>query len=43
MAFEDCLAHVLETVLSRDLPDEALGQALADEAERMSGDGDDRH
>lgn len=36
MAFEDCLVHVLETVLARDLPDEVLGQALADEAEMLS-------
>lgn len=36
MAYEDCLAVVLENVLSRDLPDEVVGQALADEAELMS-------
>ena len=43
MAFEDCLAHVLETVLSRDLPDDVLGHMLADEAEMLSGDLDERH
>ena len=36
MAYEDCLAHVLDDVLARDLPDELLGQALADEAELHS-------
>jgi hypothetical protein len=41
MAYEDCLVHVLEIVLARDLPDEALGQALADEAELLSGDGNE--
>ena len=35
MAYEDCLAHVLDDVLARD-PDELLGQALADEAELHS-------
>ncbi len=39
MAYEDCLVHVLENVLSRDLSDEALGQALAQEAELLSGEG----
>lgn len=39
MAFEDCLAHVLQDVLARDLPDEAYGQALADQAELLSGEG----
>ena len=38
MAYEDCLAHVLETVLARDLPDEAVGQALANEAELLCGE-----
>lgn len=38
MDFENCLVHVLETVLSRDLPDESLGQALASEAEMLSGE-----
>lgn len=41
MAYEDCLAHVLQDVLGRDLSEEALGQALADEAELLSGDGHD--
>ena len=41
MAYEDCLAHVLDDVLARDLPDELLGQALADEAElRARGSND---
>jgi len=39
MAYEDCLVHVLDSVLALDLPDEALGQALADEAELLSGEG----
>jgi hypothetical protein len=38
MEYEDCLAHVLDRVLGRDLPDEAYGQALADEAELLSGE-----
>ena len=38
MAYEDCLAYVLNSVLARDLPDEAVGQALADEAELLSGE-----
>lgn len=41
MAFEDCLARLLDSVLSRDLPDELVGQALADEAELLSGSGDE--
>ena len=41
MAYEDCLAHVLQDVLARDLPDEAYGQALASEAELLSGGGGD--
>lgn len=41
MAYEDCLVHVLEDVLSRDLPDEVVGQALADEAEHRSGGGNE--
>ncbi|MBC5768688.1 hypothetical protein [Ramlibacter albus] len=36
MAYEDCLTHVLDSVLGLDLPDEVLGQALADEAEMLS-------
>ncbi len=38
MAYEDCLVHVLETVLARDLPDEAVGQALANEAGLLCGE-----
>jgi hypothetical protein len=38
MAYEDSIAHAIDTVLSRDLPDEVVGQALADEAELMSGE-----
>lgn len=38
MAYEDCLAHVLDAVLARDLPDEAVGQALANEAEMLCGE-----
>ena len=41
MAYEECLAHVLDDVLARDLPDELLGQALADEAELHSRRRDD--
>jgi hypothetical protein len=37
MEFEDCLASVIDRVLARDLPDDAYGQALADEAELLSG------
>lgn len=39
MAYEDCLAVALESVLARDLPDEVVGQALADEAGLLSGEG----
>lgn len=42
MAFEDSLAYVLDQVLARDLPDEALGQALADEAELLSREGSEQ-
>lgn len=42
MAYEDCLVHVLESVLARDLPDEAIGQALADEAELLSNEANER-
>lgn len=38
MAYEDCLARIIDVVLARDLPDEALGRALADEAELLSGE-----
>lgn len=38
MAYEDCLAYLLASVLARDLPDEAVGHALADEAELLSGE-----
>jgi hypothetical protein len=38
MAYEDCLSYALDSVLARDLPDEAVGQALADEAELLSGE-----
>lgn len=38
MAYEDCVARVIDIVLARDLPDDALGQALADEAELLSGE-----
>ena len=37
MAYEDCLAHVLDSVLSRDLPDEAVGRGMADEDELLYG------
>ena len=40
MEYEDCLACVLDQVLSSDLPDEALGQALADAAGLMTHDTD---
>lgn len=36
MAYEDCVADVLETVLARDLPDELLGLAVAHEAQLLS-------
>ncbi len=39
MAYEDCIAYVLDFVLALDLPDEAVGQALADEADLLSGNG----
>ncbi|WP_255520287.1 hypothetical protein [Ramlibacter aurantiacus] len=39
MEFEDCLTDVLDLVLARDLPDEAYGQVLADEAELLAGPG----
>jgi hypothetical protein len=38
MAYEDSLAHVLQDVLARDLPDEAYGQALADQAALLAGE-----
>lgn len=41
MSFDDCLAHVLQEVLARDLPDEAYGLALADQAELLSGESAD--
>lgn len=41
MAYEDCLAHALQEVLARDLPDEAYGLALADQAELLSGESPD--
>lgn len=43
MEYEDCLARVIDLVLTRDLPDEAYGQALADEAELLTGEGVERH
>jgi len=42
MAYEDCLTHVLDRVLALDLPDEAYGQALADEAQLLSGEADEQ-
>jgi hypothetical protein len=41
MPYEDCLAHVLQEVLARDLPDEAFGPALADQAGLLSGESPD--
>jgi hypothetical protein len=34
--YEDLIADAIDRVLSRDLPDEAYAQALADEAELLA-------